>query len=51
VLEAELFEAVGDNDDYGLTLWYFRRDGGTEEPFHTLQVSYREVWDRLAQAL
>ncbi len=51
VLEAELAEAVRDNDDYGLPQWYFRRDGGAEEPFLTLQVSYRGVWERIAQAL
>ncbi len=51
VLEVELMEAVRDNDDYGLALWYFRRDGCTEEPFQTLRASYCEVWDRIAQAL
>jgi uncharacterized protein (TIGR02646 family) len=50
-LEAELLEAVQDNDDYGLAHWYFRRDGRTEEPFHSLQASHRGVWDRIAQAL
>jgi uncharacterized protein (TIGR02646 family) len=49
--EAELLEAVRDNDDYGLALWYFRRDGGTEEPFQTLRASYCGIWDRLARAL
>jgi uncharacterized protein (TIGR02646 family) len=51
VLEAELLEAVRDNDDYGLALWYFYRDGGKEKPFHILRASYRAVWDRIAQAL
>jgi uncharacterized protein (TIGR02646 family) len=51
VLEAELVEAVRDNDDYGLTQWYFRRDGGTEEPFHTLRVAYPHVWERITLAL
>jgi uncharacterized protein (TIGR02646 family) len=50
-LEAELLEAVQDNDDYGLTLWYFRRDGKMEEPFHTLRTSYPNVWDRIGQVL
>jgi uncharacterized protein (TIGR02646 family) len=51
VLEAELLGALRDNDDYGLALWYFRRDGSTEEPFQTMRASYCEVWDRIARAL
>jgi hypothetical protein len=51
VLEAEFLDAIRDNDDYGLAQWYFRRDGESEEPFHTLQALYREVWDRIAQAV
>ena len=50
-LEAELLEAVRDNDDYGLALWYFRRDGGTEEPFHTLRASHPDTWARIGQAV
>jgi uncharacterized protein (TIGR02646 family) len=50
-LEAELLDAVRDNDDYGLALWYFRRDGATEEPFQTLRASYGEVWDRIVRAV
>jgi uncharacterized protein (TIGR02646 family) len=51
VLEAELLEAVRDNDDYGLAQWYFRRAGSAEEPFHTLRSSHRGVWDWITQAL
>jgi hypothetical protein len=47
----ETLEAVRDNDEYGLADWYFRRDGGAEEPFRTLRDSYRGIWDRLAQAI
>jgi uncharacterized protein (TIGR02646 family) len=50
-LAAELLQGVRDNDDYGLAQWYFRRDGATEEPFHTLRASYPAVWDRIAQTL
>ncbi len=50
-LEAELLHAVRDNDDYGLAHWYFRRDGGVDEPFNSLRVSHPLVWDRIVQAL
>ena len=50
-LQAELLEAVRDNDDYGLAHWYFRRDGRTEEPFRTFRAAYRDVWDRIAQGI
>ncbi len=50
-LEAELLEAVRDNDEYGLGVWYFRRDGATEPPFQSLQASHPAVWARIAQAL
>jgi uncharacterized protein (TIGR02646 family) len=51
LLEAEILEAVRDNDDYGLAQWYFRHDGGTEEPFHTLRTSYHDLWHRIAQVV
>jgi uncharacterized protein (TIGR02646 family) len=47
--EVELFEAIRDNDDYGLAHWYFRSEGGTEEPFRTFRNSYNPVWDRIVQ--
>jgi uncharacterized protein (TIGR02646 family) len=50
-LEAELLEAVRDNDDYGLAHWYFQRDGREQEPFKSLQNAHPAVWCRLAQSL
>ncbi len=50
-LEADVLEAVRDNDDYGLAYWYFHRDGGTEEPFQALRASYPGVWDRIVQGI
>src|SRR5207244_12407549 len=50
-LQAELLDAIQDNDDYGLVYWYFRRDGATEDPFRTLRNAYRDVWDRIGRSL
>lgn len=50
-LEAELLEGIRDNDDYGLVFWYFRRDGGAEDPFQTLRNSYPIVWNRIVHSL
>lgn len=50
-LQTELLDAVQDNDEYGLIYWYFSGDGMSEEPFHTLRESYRDVWNRIAQSL
>jgi len=42
--------AVVDNDDYGISCWFFHRDGGTESPFAELRARFPEVWET-AQAL
>ncbi len=45
--EAELRESVADNDDYGLTSWFFLRDGQREAPFADLCRGHPEVWSRV----
>lgn len=50
-LETDLFEAIRDNDDYGLTYWYFEKDGATLEPFRTLRTLHATVWARIVRSL
>ncbi len=45
--EAELRESISDNDDFGLAVWFFLREGQEEEPFAELQRRYPEVWERM----
>jgi hypothetical protein len=44
----ELAQALCDNDDYGLSFWFFNRDGREEEPFCLLREGHPDVWERLA---
>ena len=46
-LAKELLVCVDDNSDYGLTSWFFFRDGQSESPFADLRSTARDVWDRL----
>jgi hypothetical protein len=41
---SDLLESVQDNDAYGLTRWYFLKDGRDEAPFAILRARYPEVW-------
>lgn len=45
--EAELRESLTDNDGYGLTAWFFLREGQEEEPFSDLRRREPELWARL----
>jgi len=47
-LEQELRECLDDNSDYGLSTWFFSRDGQNEPPFSKLRHAAGDVWDRLA---
>ncbi len=40
----DLRQAVADNNDYGLSLWFFNRDGTEEEPFCRLKDQHPNVW-------
>lgn len=40
-----------DNDDYGLTHWFFLRDGQHAAPFKALQEQYPQEWQRLQASL
>lgn len=40
--------AVRDNDDYGLAVWFFTKDGQDEEPFAVLKKQHRAAWDAVA---
>ena len=45
--EAELRESVADNDGYGLTIWFFLREGREESPFSDLRGRHSRVWERM----
>src|SRR5271157_942550 len=42
-----LVQAIGDNDDYGLSVWFFLRDGREESPFSLLRMKYPETWGQI----
>jgi uncharacterized protein (TIGR02646 family) len=46
-----LFEAIRDNDAYGLAVWYFVHDGSGEEPFRGLQLRFPGVWAAISKVL
>ena len=50
-LEQELFACVDDNSDYGLTSWFFSRDGQNEPPFADLRDNASALWHRLVDRL
>ena len=43
----DLVQAIGDNDDYGLSVWFFLRDGREESPFSLLRIKYPERWGQI----
>jgi uncharacterized protein (TIGR02646 family) len=45
-----LLYAIRDNDDYGLAIWYFHREGAREAPFSALRSSNPDVWSMAANA-
>ena len=47
----ELVEAVKDNDAYGLSQWYFVRDGKDDEPFAQLRATHPRVWIRVQDTI
>jgi uncharacterized protein (TIGR02646 family) len=46
-----LQRTLNDNDDYGLTYWFFMREGQHAEPFKTLHEQYPKIWERLQVTL
>ncbi|WP_438035910.1 hypothetical protein [Sorangium sp. So ce204] len=40
----DLLESVRDNDAYGLTRWYFLKEGREEAPFSELRAQHHDVW-------
>ena len=49
--ENELVEAVRDNDDYGLAVWFFIRDGQKDRPFADLKTNWPKVWTCVQKAV
>jgi uncharacterized protein (TIGR02646 family) len=45
--ECELLEAVQDNDNYGLAVWFFLRDGRIESPFRELESNHGMIWQAI----
>ncbi|MDM8004877.1 MAG: hypothetical protein QUV05_01820 [Phycisphaerae bacterium] len=46
-VKQELLAAVRDNDGYGLTSWYFEKDGKKESPFSDLRAGYPRIWEEI----
>jgi len=46
-----LLEAVRDCPDYGLSRWYFAKDGHNEEPFRRLRANYPGIFKELGNAV
>jgi len=40
----ELVETIRDNDDYGLSVWFFLRDGQNNLPFKRLKAEWPDTW-------
>jgi len=46
-----LLEAVQDNGCYGLTAWFFLRDGRIESPFCELESDHEPIWQVIARRM
>lgn len=40
-----LLAAVADNDDYGISCWFFHRDGAEESPFAEFRTRFPAIWE------
>ncbi len=49
--ESTLVQAIRDNDDYGLVVWYFLRDGNSESPFADLKRNRPATWHQICGSL
>lgn len=49
--KSALVQAIRDNDDYGLVVWYFFRDGNSESPFANLRKDHPEIWHQICDSL
>ncbi len=47
----DLVQAIRENDDYGLSIWFFLRDGKEEPPFSLLRMKYPETWGQIERFL
>ena len=47
----ELVDTVRDNDDYGLAIWFFYRDGQEESPFRQLRDAHPRGWQEVVGRL
>ena len=47
----DLVQAIRENDDYGLSIWFFLRDGKEESPFSLLRMKYPETWGQIERFL
>lgn len=44
-------EEITDFDDFGLTQWFFLREGREDAPFADLRRDYPDVWARIVESL
>jgi uncharacterized protein (TIGR02646 family) len=44
---SNLLQAIRDNDNYGLVIWYFVRDGCSESPFDLLKRDHSNLWSEI----
>jgi uncharacterized protein (TIGR02646 family) len=45
----DLLEGIDDATDYGLSAWFFLREGQSEEPFRTLRSMFPAVWEKAVE--
>lgn len=48
---ATLFAAIKDNDDYGISHWFFCGDGQTEPPFDELRKGFPKIYSDIEKLL
>ena len=49
--ERSLISEIKDHDDYGLTSWYFLKDGRESPPFSQFRNQFANVWQRVVDSL
>jgi uncharacterized protein (TIGR02646 family) len=47
--EFDLTQAIQDNSDYGLCVWFFVRDGKDGTPFRDLWINHPNTWENISR--
>ena len=49
--KTELLSAIHDNNAYGLTHWFFLREGKTDSPFSALMMEFPAIWQSIVDMI